>query len=72
MVVTIDIINVAIIRTDPIAIFIVAIGKCLTITQPLFGFNAIEIVVSIVSLPSIAIGRLSAIINFVVLVVAIA
>jgi hypothetical protein len=55
MVVTIDILNVAIIRTEEVTIFIVGIGECLTVTDPCFRLQAIEIVVnrSIVKVKSI-------------------
>jgi hypothetical protein len=66
VIVTIFVPDVVVIGGEEVAIAIVGVGKCLVTSDPLFGFNPVEMVVGVFDEPSVAVDAAGAVVEFVV------
>jgi hypothetical protein len=66
VIVTVFIPDVVVVSTEEVAIAIVGVGKCLVTSDPLFGFNPVEVVVSVFDEPSVAVDAAGEVVELVV------
>jgi hypothetical protein len=66
VIVTIFVPDVVVIGGEEVAVAIVGVGKCLVTSDPLFGFNPVEVVVSVFDEPSVAVDAAGEVVKLVV------
>jgi hypothetical protein len=66
VIVTVFVPDVVVIGGEEVAVAIVGVGKCLVTSDPLFGFNPVEVVVGVFDEPSVAVDAAGAVVEFVV------
>jgi hypothetical protein len=67
VIVTVFVPDVIVIGGEEVAIAIVGVGKCLVTSDPLFGFNPVEVVVGVFNDASVAVDTSSAVVKQVVI-----